>query len=239
MVRSLIRSACSVSLSFFFFFSLFPSACFAAPVIPEEPSADVLVEQPPTPVDQPNLPAEEPLAPEVVTLYDEDGLALTSEDTRVVAPEALASIPSSVYGSVTPSTSYANFAASLLPKLGFSDDYVFFRSGENEFIFVHGAMSLSGTTFSGDSVDYERFYYGGSSRGYLFDSGTGSLSLDTVGYVVLSNLGDYPTLTGADASMTHVLVFVSTVALCLFVISRLLSFTLRTRLEVVSNAVSR
>lgn len=216
---------------------LFPVPALAEPV--EEVTPDVSVEQPAAPADESGLPAAEPAAPEVVTLYDEDGIALTSEDTRVVAPEVLAAIPSSVYGSVTPSSSYANYAAALLPKLGFSEDYVFFRSADNEYIFVHGDLSLSGTTFSGESVDYERFYYGGSSRGYLFDSGTGSLSLDTGGYVVLSNLGDYPTLSGADASMTHVLVFVSTVALCLFVISRLLSFTLRTRVEVVSNVPSK
>lgn len=212
---------------------LLPVPAFAEPV--EEVAPDVPAEQPVEIADEPDLPVEEPAAPEVVTLYDEDGVALSSEDMRVAAPESRASLPTSVYGSVTPSSSYANYAAALLPKLGFSEDYVFFRSGDNEYFFVHGDLSLSGQEISGDAVSYERFYYGGSSRGYLFDSGSGSLALDTGGYVVLSNLGDYPTLQGSDAAVTHVLVFVSSVGICLYVISRLLSFTLRTRVEVVSN----
>lgn len=214
-----------------------PCSAYAEPV-PSEGGSDVSVEQPGSSGDQPGLPVE--VAPPVpLTLYGEDGFVLSEQDTRAAAPDSRASLPGAVYESVSPNSSYANFASALLPKLGWSDDYVFFRGGENEYFFVYGNLDFQGGRFVGSGCSFTRFYYSGSSRGYLCDSGTSDVSLSVDGYIVLSNLGLYPTLTGSDALSTHMLAFVSSVALGLFAISRLLSFTLRTRMEVVSNAPAK
>lgn len=220
---------------------LVSSLLFPAPVFADEVTSDVPTsEQPALDGEQPSPPVSESVQvvnSEPLPLFDDDGLLVSTPDAPLSAPSR-AALPSSLYGSVQPNNSYAVFADAFLPKLGWSDDYVFFRSGKNEYYLVFGALSFESGRFTGSDVRYVRWFYDSSTSGYLQQSGSGSLSLRVDNFIVLSSLGDFPTLSN-DSNFTHVFVWCCVVAVSILAMSRMLSWSLRTRVEVIDNEPSR
>ena len=174
-----------------------------------------------------DVPIEQTITVDVDSspLYSEDGLLVSSAEEPVAA-SANASLPSSVYGSVTPNQSYASFAANCSLKIPWCDDYVFFRGAANEFWLVYGDLDISDGLFLGTDCHFIRWYYSDSSRQYEQESGTGSLSLDVGGYIVMSNLGDYPVLD-STAPLVLLVCWIACVAVAMRALGRMWSMLIR------------
>lgn len=227
-----------------FFALASPQVAFAEPSvapdesIPEESVEDVPPEQSSETDYESDLPVEVTVTTEDVTLYDADGLVVSTPDEPVAASEGRALV-NDVYGSVLPGSSWAEFALACMPKVPFTSDYVFYRAGQNEYLLCYGDIKFSNGTFTGSGVNYIRWYYQSGYSQYQQQSGTGTLDLDVGSYVVLSSLGDYPTLSGQDVNVTSLLCFIACVAAGVLILSRMLSFSLRTRVAVVDDGPSR
>lgn len=221
-----------------------PQVAYAEPsAVPDEPQTeesveDVSLDQPSETDNEPDLPVEVTVTTEDVTLYDADGLVVSTPDEPVAAAEGRALV-NDVYGSVLPGSSWAEFALACMPKVPFTSDYVFYRAGQNEYLLCYGDLNFSNGTFTGSDVNYIRWYYTNGLSQYQQQSGTGTLDLDVGSYVVLSSLGDYPTLSGQDVNVTSMLCFIACVAAGVLILSRLLSFLLRTRVAVVDDGPAR
>ncbi len=188
------------------------------PVVPTEPPAEEVVEEP-------------------VTYYSPEGdVVLLSE-----APSSTgrtinvgSSISGTPYRSVT-SGSYAEMAAQLVPKVGFGDDYLFVCTDSNEYCFVWGDLAFDSGRFTADSCRYVRFYQSGSMSGTQMESGTASLNVSMGSYIGFSSLGDYPTLSSTDVPVTSLLVVLMVVLAGCYVLGRVTSFVLRPRYGGVSS----
>lgn len=143
--------------------------------------------------------------------------ATSSVASRSSAPRSGASVP---YSSYTPydssiSTSVVSYMSDVLPKLG-NVSYVLFRSGQYTYRLVYADdLYFADGVFSSASADYISY----DSRDYLWTAGVeGSFTLRTNGYIVYSDLGNYPVLA-RDAVYLYVILFLGVIFL-LFVIYR-------------------
>lgn len=133
----------------------------------------------------------------------------------------------SVYQSIQPNSAYLDWAASYMPKMGFGDEYVFFRSGQYQYCLCVGDISWSGGTFSGG--DCQCTFLNLSSGGYgdlSVTSSSGSFSLSPADKIVYSSLGNYPTLSPTFFYF-HCLIFCAVVALVMNLLRSIWSFLLR------------
>lgn len=136
----------------------------------------------------------------------------------------------SVYGNVSPTNQYAAYAARIVPKMGFSDDYCFYADSSSSYVLVWGDIELGGGGhFTGTGCKFSRWYYSGSGTGYLTQSGTADLDLSAGQYVVLSTLGTYPLLDDGVTMLRHEIAFYMVCAVCLYSLAKCLGFTLRMR----------
>lgn len=167
--------------------------------------------------------------PELSADYEDvDETATPSSATRSNASRGVTVnnivAPASVYPSPddgTISTSYLQYFKDMLVKLPYNTKYVFFRVNDYEYRMVYGtAISLSGDVFSGDDLNYIRYYRTNNYGTWLLDSGyEGSFKLTTNGYLVYSNVGDlYPSMNGGE--------YTYAVYACLFVLVLNLLFNL-------------
>lgn len=136
----------------------------------------------------------------------------------------------SVYPEGNISSTYVTMFEGLVGKISPLDDYVFFRSGQYEYTFVYGDLSLGGSNFSGSDVDVVQVSY---SSGYnaTYDYTTSSLSsftLNAGSTLVYSNLGSYPILGEVVSYEIIQAVLFCIIALCLF-IRPIFAFVLRNK----------
>lgn len=155
--------------------------------------------------------------------YDADGVLLYSAAVPDVSVNAIGD--SSPYSSVTPST-YVTICADIMPKLGWRDNYVFWRSGQYSYRLAYGDIKLSGSRFSGSVCTLVDFTYSNNTTGYLMSTSTGSVSLDAGNAIVYSNLGVYPVLSVPSDHMKLTSYFV-VVACGVYLLHCLYSFLLR------------
>ena len=142
-------------------------------------------------------------------LEDELDVASSSNASRSNARQTVQNIltfnsvaPASVYPSPdegTISTTYLQYFKDMLVKLPYDTQYVFFRVDDYEYRMVYGdAINFSGNVFSGDALNYIRYYRTNNYSVWKLESGyEGSFRLTTNGYLVYSNVGDlYPSMNG-------------------------------------------
>ena len=111
-----------------------------------------------------------------------------------------------VYDSGLPSSSYLDWATGLVKNVPFNQDYVFFRSGQYQYIFATGDYSNGFTAPSTVYVLQLSNNYNGSYSFYsVFDNG---FSLTPGQGVVYSSVDEYPSLLGADYSRTILFAFI-------------------------------
>lgn len=215
----------------------------------EQPDFVEPVEVPEEPVLEPVEVEEEPLSPEPVpevvqdvpepvvvasgpeNVYSYDGTLLTTtvEPEPVRAPAA----SSTPYASVSSNT-YSDLAASMLWKVGFGDDYVFWRSGQYQYVFAYGDLELSNSRFRGSGCKLVSFTLSSSYSGtYTMDVSTGSVDLSVGNYIVFSNLGPYPLLSSEFVGQ-YLVVWSLLVALVLYLVRSLFAFVLRVGVRNVS-----
>lgn len=104
----------------------------------------------------------------------------------------------SVYTEGNISTTYLSYFEDLTSKIGLNDDYVFFRSGQNEYTMAVGDLDLVNGTFVGSSVKIYQIYstsISGYNTIYSFSNRTeNGFVLQVASSLVYSNLGSYPDL---------------------------------------------
>lgn len=186
-----------------------------------EPVPEVVQELP-----EPVVVASEP---ENVYSYDGTLLTTTVEPEPVRAPAAT----STPYASVSANT-YSDLAASMLWKVGFGDDYVFWRGGQYQYCFAYGDLELSDSRFRGSGCKLVTFTLNSSYNGtYTMDVTTGSVDLSAGSYIVFSNLGPYPVLSSEFVGQ-YLVVWSLLVALVLYLVRSLFAFVLRVGVRNVS-----
>lgn len=134
------------------------------------------------------------------------------------------------YQNVSPTNQYACYASGIIPRMRWSEHYVFLQDTSSSYVMVYGdSLEYSGNnTFTGTSCRYVRWYYSNQTVGYLTESGTADVSVSTSGHVVLSDLATYPMLEGTEQHCIRVEVaFYACVALVIRTLHHVWRFTLR------------
>lgn len=139
------------------------------------------------------------------------------------------------YGNVAPTGTYASYAAGFIPRLGWSDNYVYLQDTNGSYVMVMGKLtSPDANTIVGNNCEWIRWYYSGSN-GYVVERGSGNVSVTLNNHMVCSDLPSWPLLGDASVELQRrELMFyaiVATVWACLAVVWR---FGLRMRTSVVS-----
>lgn len=127
----------------------------------------------------------------------------------------------------TISSTYVDLGRDCLWGLHWFDNYVFYRSGQYDYIFAYGDISYSSGRFSSPSCSILKITAPSSYSGSLtVESSTDSLSLTTNGRLVYSDLGDYPSLDSRKYIYDEVM-YIAIVALGVHVLGSASSFILR------------
>ena len=164
------------------------------------------------------------VASEPVTFYDTDGEVVMSSEVPVSVTLDANMATSAVYGSVTGGT-YTTLAAQTLAKVGWNDDYVFYRAGQYAYVLAVGDLEFANGRFTADTADIYT-WRNDSMSGYTFEKSSDQLNLTVGSYIVYSNLGPYPVL---DLTWTGIMLLVymmGVVCLCMLV-RPIFDFTLR------------
>lgn len=164
------------------------------------------------------------VATEPVTYYNNDGEVVMSSEVPVAVTLDANSATSAVYGSVTGGT-YTTLAAQTLAKMGWNDDYVFYRAGQYAYVLAVGDLEFSNGSFTSDSADIYT-WRNDSMSGYTFEKSSDQLNLTVGSYIVYSNLGPYPVLDLTWTGLMLVVYSIGVVCLCML-IRPIFDFTLR------------
>lgn len=129
------------------------------------------------------------------------------------------------------SSSYTTIFQGIAGKIDLTSDYVFFRSGQYEYILVEGELTYT-TRFSGTDCTAYRITTntGTYNSGYVFSQET----LDTFEFypgsaLVYSNLGPYPDLIDRSVFYSFATLVLLFICVCLYLIRSIFSFTIRDR----------
>ena len=131
----------------------------------------------------------------------------------------------------TISTTYITIFRDIAAKLPLTADYVFFRSGQYEYILVSGDLEYSGSMFSGSHVtQYILQTNGNYNNNYDFGvTNLDSFNLAPGGALVYSNLGSFPDLYQRSDYALSSLIFANALLFCCFLIRPIFNFTMRMR----------
>lgn len=135
------------------------------------------------------------------------------------------------YANVPSSGTYWQYATQLLTKVPWGSHYVFVQDTQSSYTLVWSEnlkLSAQGT-FIGSNTSWVRWYYAGSGTGYVMQNGSGDVTVTPQGYVVLSDLGLYPTLGGSSELYRKEVGFYVVVAACLSSLRYVWSFLVRMR----------
>lgn len=105
----------------------------------------------------------------------------------------------SIYDEGNLSTTYVTYFRDVVSNIGFDDNYVAFRSGQNEYIMIVGKLEFNGTQISlaGDSATVYKFYQesSGYNSQYKYDVTTiQDFHLNVNNSIIYSDLGQFPEL---------------------------------------------
>lgn len=138
-----------------------------------------------------------------------------------------------VYQEGNISTTYVTYFQDILSKVSPFDDYVFYRSGQNQYAMLVGDLYIADDTiYSFERCKLYEIYTTSSSYTtiYKFRSNYYSEYSVTVGdALVYSNIGDYPDLIERGDNIETVTLLTLLVIVCMYLVSRIFNFTLRSR----------
>lgn len=152
--------------------------------------------------------------------------AVVADDTEIAELSATRSVVGQPYDGTLSST-YVDLGRDCLWGLHWFDDYVYWRSGQYTYSFAYGDISFSNGVFSSSSCTILTINAPTSYSGALtVTSSSDSLSLNTGGKLVYSNLGDFPALDSRKYIYDEVM-YIAVVALGVHVLGSASSFVLR------------
>lgn len=152
----------------------------------------------------------------------------TSQDVKSVdALAASRDVSVMAYANAPSTGTYATYAAGMLPGVAWDEHYCFVQDSQSSYLFCWGDLSYDSGSWVGQG-SWVRWYYSGTSRGYVMESGEGHLSVSANGYCVLSDLGGYPALDSGEQLRKEV-GFYAVVAVALHCLSAVWGFLVRLR----------
>lgn len=154
----------------------------------------------------------------------------------VAALAAMLAVPAAasaytVYDEGNISSTYTTIFRDLMPRKGINDDYLFFRSGQYEYVMLVGELEYQDGVFLGDAATEYRIV---TSNGYNTDYSytvqeVTDVFLVPLDSLVYSNLGHYPELQEQRDYLLFAQVFLLFVYLCLILLAPVMRFPLRNR----------
>lgn len=156
----------------------------------------------------------------------------TAEDAEVqaVGGTRATTYTFGAYTNPSPTGTYATYALGLLPRVGFGEHYVYLQDTQSSYVFVWGELTATSSSQVTGDAKWVRWYNAGTQYGYVQESGSGSVTVNTNNHVIISDLQGWPMLTGSNSEMVRREVgFYAQVAVVLFVLAGVWSFTLRYR----------
>lgn len=149
------------------------------------------------------------------------------EEQKSLSDSKAGGLTVTVYGNVSPTGSYAEYAKGLLPRMEYKDHYVFLQDTSSSYVMAYGDLTLGNGSISGTGK-WSRWYYSGNQYGYLYEKGNGSISVTLNNHVVMSDLGDYPMFESNEQIRKEV-GFYAVVGVSIFSFCTVLGFVLRLR----------
>ena len=127
------------------------------------------------------------------------------------------------------STTYITIFRDIVGKVSLLDDYVFFRSGQYEYLLVSGDLEFSGGSFTGQTVTVYRIVTDSaySSTYSYFQTEEIDFSLSPGSGLVYSNLGAYPDLIDRTSLYSFASLILLLACVCMYLVRSIFSFTLR------------
>lgn len=129
------------------------------------------------------------------------------------------------------SSSYTTIFQGIVGKIDLTSDYVFFRSGQYEYMLVEGDLTYD-SSFSGTACTAYRISTntGTYNNGYVFSQETlESFDLYPGSALVYSNLGPFPDLIDRSVFYSFATLVLLFICMCLYLIRSIFSFTTRRR----------
>lgn len=129
------------------------------------------------------------------------------------------------------STTYITIFRDIAAKLPFDTDYVFFRSGQYEYILVAGDLEFTGSMFRGSNLtQYILQTDGNYNNTYRFGTVTlDSFNLAPSNNLVYSNLGSYPDLYQREDYALLGVIVANALLFCCMMIRPTFDFVMRMR----------
>lgn len=141
-----------------------------------------------------------------------------------------ASVTLTAYANSPATGTYATYALGMLPRVGFNEHYVFVQDTQSSYVFAWGELSPTSSTAISGTGSWVRWYNAGTQIGYVQESGTGSVTVNTGNHIVISDLQGRPMLTGSNSEVVRKEVgFYAQVACVLFSLATVWAFLLRMR----------
>ena len=128
------------------------------------------------------------------------------------------------------STTYITIFRDLATKVSIFDDYVFFRSGQNEYVMYVGDISYENGKFAGKGLTvYTITNETNYNSVYNYSISTRDLDLSAGSALIYSNLGQYPDLIERNDYYAFATLTLLFIALCCYLLRSVFGFSLRSR----------
>lgn len=136
-----------------------------------------------------------------------------------------------VYQEGNISSTYTTIFRDLMPQRKIQEDYVFFRSGQYEYVMLVGELEYQDGLFFGDTArEYKIITNNGYNNGYEYTvQEVTDVALAPGTSLIYSNLGHYPELQEQRDYFLFAQVFLMVVYLCLILLAPVMRFPLRDR----------
>lgn len=149
-------------------------------------------------------------------------------ESEPVSLRAGAGVTFTAYANASTSSAYASYARQMLPKLSWLDHYCFLQDGQSSYVMVWGDLAED-DVIHGQECNWIRWYNAGVGVGWTYQAGSGTVTIDPGGYVVLSSVGSYPLLDDGTSLMRNEVGFYAVVAALLYSLRLVTSFLVRMR----------
>lgn len=158
------------------------------------------------------------IAPEVVEI----------EEQKPVST-AKATVTFTAYSNANPTNQYAQYSVGLLPRLSYGEHYIYMQDTSSSYVFVYGDLRKTDTNSFSGNAKYVRWYYVNNVNGYVQESGSGNVIVNTASHAIMSDLDDRPMLAVGSELIRREVGFYALTACCIFCLASVLGFCVRLR----------